>query len=77
MADDVVRVRYQVDLWVHVDPDLNEIVSVHIDDWSTEGPLEVSSWGARPIEQRIRERVLEVVADEAAWPAWIIGFDHN
>lgn len=77
MIDDVVRVRYQVDLWVHVDPDENEIVSVHVDDSSLEGPFEVSRWGARPVEQRVRERVLGVVADDATWPIWIIGFDHN
>jgi len=77
VSDDVVRVRYQVDLWVHVDPEMDEIVSVHVDDWSLQGPLDVSNWGARPVEQGVRERVLEVVAEEATWPMWIIGFDHN
>ena len=77
MTDDVVRVRYQLDLWVHVDPDEDEIVSVHVDDGSLEGPLEVSKWGPQRVEQRVRDRVIELVADDATWPIWIIGFDHN
>jgi len=77
VTDDVVRVLYHVDLWVHVDPDANEIVSVHVDDWSVRGPREVSKWTTQPVDEDVRERVLDLVADDASWPIWTIGFDHN
>jgi hypothetical protein len=77
LSDDVVRVRYQVDVWVHVDPENNEIVSVHVDDWSLRGPLEVARWDDRPVEDVVRQRAVELVRDDADWPIWVIGFEHN
>jgi len=70
-------VRYQVDLWVHVDPEDKEIVSVHVDDWSLEGPLDVSYWGSRPVPEPVQTMALGLVAEDATWPAWQIGFDRN
>ena len=73
----MVRVEFQVPVWVHVDVEHSEIVSVHVDDVPVEGPVEVSAYSGAPVEGETRQRAIDLTRDNGAWPAWVIGFDHT
>lgn len=72
-----VRVEFRVPVWVHVDVKHGEIVSVHVDDVSVEGPVDVSAYSGASVGGQTRRSAIELTRDKAAWPAWVIGFDHT
>lgn len=76
MDEELVRVEYRVPVWVHVDVEHGEIVSVHVDDVSVEGPVDVAAYSGLPVGQERRQAAIDLVEDDTTWPAWMIGFDH-
>jgi hypothetical protein len=50
MDEELVRVEFRVPVWVHVDVEHGEIVSVHVDDVSVEGPVDVTAYSGAPVE---------------------------
>jgi hypothetical protein len=77
MSEQVIRVEYRVPVWVHVDLDAGEIVSVHVDDVGIEGPVDVVDFVGAPVPSAVLQRAAELVRDDTTWPAWMIGFDHT
>lgn len=76
MDEQLVRVEFRVPLWVHVDLERGEIVSVHVDDAALEGPVDFSSYAGAEVDDRVRQAAAELASDDTAWPHWTIGFDH-
>lgn len=72
-----MRVEFRVPVWVHVDVKHGEVVSVHVDDVSVEGPVDVSAYLGASVEGETRRSAIELTRDHGAWPAWAIGFDHT
>jgi len=77
MDEELVRVEFRVPAWVHVDVANREIVSVHVDDLSIEGPVDVTSYSGGTIAEAARRLAIELTNDDGTWPAWTIGFDHS
>lgn len=76
MDDQLVRVEFRVPVWVHVDVEHGEIVSVHVDDISVEGPVDVSGYSGAPVDPGVRRAAIELASDASTWPTWTTGFDH-
>lgn len=77
MDEELVRLEFRVPVWVHVDVEHGEIVSVHVDDVTVEGPVNVSKYSGASVEEETRQSAIELTRDNGAWPAWAIGFDHT
>ena len=77
MDDELVRVEFRVPLWVHVDVANGEIDSVHVDDASVEGPIDVTAYSGAPVSEGTRRAANELSRDYEKWPQWAIGFDHT
>ncbi len=52
------------------------VVSVHVDDVSVEGPVDVTAYSGAPVDTEVRRAAIELTSDDTMWPAWTIGFDH-
>lgn len=72
-----MRVEFRVPVWVHVDVEHGEIVSVHVDDTAVDGPVGFSTYWRGEPDSRSRRAAAELTSDDTAWPHWTIGFDHS
>lgn len=64
-------------VWVHVDVDRGEVVSVHVDDTAVEGPVAFRTYAGGEVDADLRQAAEELTADDTSWPHWMIGFDHT
>jgi len=76
MDEQLVRVEFRVPVWVHVDVEHDEIVSVHVDDVSVEGPVDVTAHSGTSVDPGLRQAAIDLTSDETTWPHWMIGFEH-
>ena len=76
MDEELIRVEFRAPVWVHVDVANREVLAVHVDDVSIEGPLDVSAYSGGPVDEDLREAAIAVARSDATWPAWTIGFEH-
>lgn len=76
MDEQLVRVEFRVPVWVHVDLEQREVVSVHVDDVSVEGPVGVSAYSGALVDEDVRHAAIALASSDATWPAWTIGFPH-
>lgn len=67
-----VHVHYKVPLVAEVEVETGEVLSVHLDDESIEGPLMATADGAEPSPSE-RERAMRI-AESAMWPGWQSGW---
>jgi hypothetical protein len=77
VEEELVRVEFRVPVWVHVDVANRQVVSVHVDDVSVEGPADVSAYSGAPVDEDLRQAAIALVSMDATWPAWTIGFEHG
>lgn len=76
MDEELVRAEFRAPVWVHVDVEHGEIVSVHVDDLSLDGSVDVCAYSGSPVDQERRKAAIDDVNAHSMWPAWIISFDH-
>ncbi len=77
MEEELIRVEFRLPVWVHVDVANRQIVLVHVDDVSVEGPVDVSAYSGGPVDEDLREAAIALASSDATWPEWAIGFDHG
>ncbi len=63
--------RYQADIWVEVDTDEEDVVSVVVDELTMSNPVDVLDGSAvAEAENAARARR---IADACCWPSWDFG----
>ncbi len=77
MDEQLVRVEFRVPVWVHVDVERGEVVSVHVDDTAVEGPVGFSAYSGGAVDAPLRQAAVQLTSDDTSWPHWMIGFDHT
>lgn len=77
MDEELIRVEFRVPVWVHVDVTNRQVVSVHVDDVSVEGPVDVSAYSGAPVDEDLRQAAIAPASSDATWPPWTIGFEHG
>lgn len=77
MDEQLVRVEFRVPVWVHVDLERGEVVSVHVDDAAVDGPVAFSTYAGGEVDAELRQVAEELAKSDQSWPHWIIGFDHT
>jgi hypothetical protein len=77
MAEQLLRVEFRVPVWVHVDVERAEVVSVHVDDAAVEGPVAFSTYAGGEVDADLRQAAEELTKDDESWPDWLIGFNHT
>lgn len=77
MDEQLVRVEFRVPVWVHVDLEQGEVVSVHVDDVAVEGPVAFSTYAGGEVDAARRKAAEELTRNNESWPAWTMGFDHT
>lgn len=65
-------VRYQADIWVEVDVDDDDVLSVVVDDLTMAEPVEVVDWRAAPVTAEGRA-LAQAIVDSCDWPSWDYG----
>jgi hypothetical protein len=66
-----VYVHYKVPLVAEVEVETGEVLSVHLDDESIDGPLRATAGGVE-LSPSERERAMRI-AESASWPGWQAG----
>lgn len=61
--------RYQVDIWVEVDAEEEDIVNVVVDDLTMTRPVEVLDEGGAVAATEPGARA-QRIADSRCWPSW-------
>ena len=67
-----VYVHYRVPLVAELDIEAGEVLSVHLDDESIDGPLRATADGAE-LSLTEEERAMRI-AETALWPGWQAGW---
>jgi hypothetical protein len=77
MDEELVRVEFRGPVWVHINVDRGEVVSVHVGDTAVEGSVGFSTYSGGAVDTAARRVAAELTVDDTSWPSWTIGFDHT
>lgn len=64
--------KYQADIWVEVDTDAKDVLSVVVDDRTMANPVAVVDRGDTKVAEERRTRA-QAIADACDWPSWDYG----
>lgn len=64
--------RYQADIWVEVDMDAEDVLSVVVDDSTLASPVAVVDTSDATVAEERRTRA-QAIADACDWPSWDYG----
>jgi hypothetical protein len=68
----VLYLRYQADIWVEVDTEVEDVVNVVVDDLTLSTPVDVVD-GRGEVAEGERRSQVQRIADSRDWPSWDYG----